>query len=130
MDITFGSRSKIEFSGRLTKDAELKTLDSGKSYYLLSVACNDGTSEKEKDNATFYSVFCWGLSEKQSLFFKKGQYINVTGRYTQKVNVGKTDGQKYTNNNVIAWEVNFPPKPKDATQSNGVDVTGVADAPF
>lgn len=67
-------------SGRLTRDPEIKTTQSGKSVCSFSIACND---DKEKVN--FFDCQAWEkTAEIINQYCKKGNKILVTGRFNQQ----------------------------------------------
>lgn len=104
--------NQVIVSGRLTRDASLKTLSSGSSVAELSVASNriwnDRNGEK-KEETVFVDVDLWG---KQAEYFgnnlKKGDYVMVTGRLRRES--WETDGQKRSKLSLRADKIDLPPK--------------------
>jgi single-strand DNA-binding protein len=104
--------NQVIISGRLTRDAALKTLSSGSSVAELSVASNriwnDRNGEK-KEETVFVDVDLWG---KQAEYFgnnlKKGDYVMVTGRLRRES--WETDGQKRSKLSLRADKIDLPPK--------------------
>lgn len=67
--------------GRLTKDPELKTTQSGKSVVTFSLAV-DGFKKGETD---FIDCVAWNATaENLAKFKKKGEQIAITGRITTR----------------------------------------------
>ena len=67
--------------GRLTKDPELKTTQSGKSVCSFSLAV-DGV---KKDETNFIDCVAWNkTAENLAKFKKKGEQIAITGRLTTR----------------------------------------------
>lgn len=67
--------------GRLTKDPELKTTQSGKSVCSFSLAV-DGVKKKETH---FIDCVAWNkTAENLAKFKKKGEQIAITGRLTTR----------------------------------------------
>ena len=70
--------NSFTFTGRLTKDAQLKTLPTGKRLLEANVAINTGFGEYRK--TLYVKVNLWGArSEKVAGFMKKGGLIGVVG---------------------------------------------------
>lgn len=71
--------NSVVLMGRITKDLELKTSQSGTSFMSFTIAINRKLSkEKEVD---FISCKCFGkTSENIAKFFSKGAMIAVEGR--------------------------------------------------
>lgn len=124
--------NKIILCGRLTRDAELKTANSGTELSNFSIAVDrrfkgqDGTKQTDFFNCTAFGktgVFI-------STYFKKGDGITIEGRM---------ESRKYTDrdgNNRIAWEVicdgvEFPlSKPSGGRSGNeSTETDGFTDVP-
>jgi len=70
--------NSFTFTGRLVKDALMKTLPTGKQLLELSVAVNTGYGDYKK--TLFVKVNIWGArGEKIAGFLKKGGLVGVTG---------------------------------------------------
>ena len=70
------------FTGRLTKDASIRTLASGKKVLTADVAVNTGFGEHRK--ALYIKVQQWGdRGENIIPFLKKGQFIGGTGELSR-----------------------------------------------
>lgn len=70
------------FTGRLTKDASIRTLASGKKVLTADVAVNTGFGEYRK--ALYIKVQQWGdRAEKLIPYLKKGQFIGGTGELSR-----------------------------------------------
>ena len=100
--------NKNVISGRLTRDPELKTTNTGTSVCNFSVAVDRTYRDKEGNRPTdFFDISVFGATaEFVSKYFKKGSSIAVSGAMESRKFVDK-DG-----NNRIAWslhadEVNF-----------------------
>lgn len=73
--------NNVSFVGRLTKDPELKTTDTGRPYALSTLAVNrnfkNGNGEYETD---YIPLTIWGkLAETFADYARKGSLISVTG---------------------------------------------------
>jgi len=140
--------NSIHIKGRLTRDPDFKTLDSGKSVVTFSVAVN---RRYQKDTADFFTVTAWEkTAELINTHFIKGQEILIEGEMQSRKYTDK-DGNKRT-----AWEIrleNFdfcggkkdnsidisaddiPPNAPAASASTGsnndfVEIAGDDDLPF
>ena len=70
------------FTGRLTKDASIRTLASGKKVLTADVAVNTGFGEYRK--AIYIKVQQWGdRGERIAPYLKKGQLIGGTGELSR-----------------------------------------------
>lgn len=91
----------ITIGGRLTKDPELRTTQSGVSVCSFSVAVErDYAPEGQKKETDFFDVVVWRqTAEFVSKYFHKGDMIMVSGRM---------ESRKYTGNDGIerkVWEI-------------------------
>lgn len=79
----------ITIAGRLTRDAELKTLNSGDQVANFSVAVDD---RRGKDKATlFFDCALFGKrGESLSQYLTKGTSVTVTGDFGTRQHDGKT----------------------------------------
>ncbi len=110
------------FLGRLTKNPELKTTQSGKSVCSFSLAV-DGY----KDTTDFIDCVAWNTTaENLAKFKKKGEQIAVTGRLTTR-NYEDRNGNKRKDVEVTVNELQFiggkstgesPKTPYSAPQTN------------
>lgn len=104
--------NQVIISGRLTRNASLKTLSSGSSVAELSVASNriwNDRNGNKQEETVFVDVDLWG---KQAEYFgnnlKKGDYVMVTGRLRRES--WETDGQKRSKLSLRADKIDLPPK--------------------
>ena len=90
--------NSIVIMGRLTKDPELRTTQSGKSVASFTLA-SDRDHDREKTD--FISVVCWGATaEFAAKYFAKGRMC---------IAAGSLQSRKWTDrngNNRTDWEVN------------------------
>ena len=111
--------NKITIIGRLTRDPELKTANSGTEYCKFSVAV-DRRKQKDKEQVTdFFDATAWGKSGVfVNQYFKKGDGIIMEGRmesdrYTDK------DGKNRVSWGVTVEQIEFPPSRKSDSASGG-----------
>ena len=87
--------NSFTITGRLTKDAEFKTLASGKSLLVANVAVNTGYGDFKK--TLFVKVQLWGERGKRiAEYLTKGTLIGCTGEETLNTWTSKQNGNQYT----------------------------------
>ena len=96
--------NNVSLVGRLTRDPEIKTTNSGSSYARFSIAVD----RRGKDAGTdFINIVAFGkTSEFIERYFRKGQRIGINGRIQTGSYEGK-DGKKVYTFDVIAENVEF-----------------------
>ena len=80
--------------GRLTKDAEVRTLSNEKQVVNFSVATNESYRNKQGERVeqtTYFDCAYW-LSEKVANLLTKGTLVELTGRVSTRAWIGK-DGE-------------------------------------
>lgn len=87
--------NSFTITGRLTKDAEFKTLASGKSLLVANAAVNTGYGDFKK--TLFVKVQLWGERGKHvAEYLTKGTLIGCTGEVTLSTWTSKQNGNQYT----------------------------------
>ena len=86
--------------GRLTRDPELRSLQSGRSVATFSVATNrvwkDQTSGEKKEQVEFHNVVMWArLAETAAQYLHKGSRLYVEGRIQTRDWVGQDGVKRY-----------------------------------
>lgn len=102
-------------SGRLTRDPELRALQSGTSVCNLSLAVNENYKENDewKERPNYIDITIWGKQgENASKYLSKGSQVTVQGRLTQR-SWEDDNGNKRSKVEVTAEVVIFPPRPKE-----------------
>ena len=79
----------ITIAGRLTKDAELRTLNNGDSVLGFSVAVDDRSS-KEKGTLFFDASLFGKRGESLAQYLTKGSSVTVSGDLGKREHDGKT----------------------------------------
>ena len=75
--------NNVTLTGRLSRDPELKTTESGKKVCNFTLAVNDGFGDKQK--SYFISCSVWNKSAENLVqYTKKGDLIGVEGKLTQR----------------------------------------------
>lgn len=107
--------NKVILVGNITRQPELKVLDSGKQVTQLSVAINERYTKADgtkAENTTFVSVGVFGpQAENCAKYLVKGQKVWVEGKISNRA-IEKPDGTKEYKTGVVAKSVQFGPKPK------------------
>lgn len=107
--------NSFTFTGRLTKDAQLKTLPTGKQLLEASVAINTGFGEYRK--TLYVKVNLWGArGEKVAGFMKKGGLIGAIGVLSKSVWQG-SDGLERTDLVVDAADLQMLSSKKTEAES-------------
>lgn len=127
--------NSYNLSGRLTRDANLRYLQSGTALAEFTVASNRiwKSNGEKKEDTLFIDVNVWGKQAEFIGGLKKGDYVMVTGRIRQES--WEVEGQKRSKYVVIADQVNLPPgqvvssQPK-ASQKAEEEVNFEEEVPF
>ena len=95
------SMNFIAIHGRLTRDPESRTTQSGVSVCNFTVAVDSSYSRQgEEKQTTFFDVVAWrGLADTISKYFTKGKEIVVSGEMQSR------KWQDKDGNNRISWEI-------------------------
>jgi len=104
------SMNYIAIHGRLTRDPESRTTQSGVSVCNFTVAVDSSYSRQgEEKQTTYFDCVAWrGLADLVSKYFHKGKEIVVTGEMQSR------KWQDKDGNNRVSWEI----------QANSVDFCG------
>ena len=118
------SINRVMISGNLTRDAEIRSTQSGMAILGFGVAVNDRrknqqTGEKEVD---FLGCTAFGAAgENAAKYFRKGQMAIVTGRLQIRQYTDK-NGQKRRHAEILVSNVYFYGSKESGTQaSSGAD---------
>lgn len=100
--------NKIVITGRITKDPELRTTNSGTDVCNFTVAVDRRFRKDAEKVADFIDCVAWGNTGSfVNKYFKKGDGINVEGRLESRKWQDK-DGNNRTSWEVICDNVEFP----------------------
>jgi single-strand DNA-binding protein len=106
--------NKIILMGRLTREPELRTTQSGVSVATFSLAVERDFQRGEERQTDFIDVVAWrGTAEFVHKYFRKGQLVAVTGRFQSRKWEDK-EGNKRTSFEVVAEEVHFAERKQDS----------------
>lgn len=88
--------NKIIVSGRLTKDGETRTIESGKQVYSNSIAVNRKFKNKDGEYETdFFNFTYWNINDKFSQYLKKGKSIIIEGNLQNRSYKDKDGNKKH-----------------------------------
>ena len=114
--------------GRLVRDPELNTTNSGIAVCKFTVAVNRPYQKDKEQQADFINVTAWrGTAEFVSKYFNKGSIIIVEGKLQNNDYTDK-EGVKHYSMQVVADNVNFGGSKSEMSQaetnSNGIIQAG------
>ena len=115
--------NRIILMGRLTKDPELRTTQSGVSLCRFSIAVDRQFQKQgEERQADFFDVTAWrNTAEFVCKYFSKGKMIHIEGKLAND-NYTDQNGNKVYRNTIIAEQVSFcGDKSGTGTQTGGTD---------
>ena len=111
--------NRVIFMGRLTKDPELSTTQSGVTMCRFSIAVDRGFQKGQDKQTDFFDVVCWrSTAEFVSKYFRKGQMIHIEGKM-QNDNYTDRNGVKQYRMCVNAENVDFCGDKSSQTQQQG-----------
>ena len=129
------SYNKVIIMGNVTRDPDLKRLDSGTSVCDIGVAINESWKDKEgnpREQTTFVDVVAWARqAETCAEYLRKGSPVLIDGRL--QLDEWEKDGEKRSKMRVRADRVQFlggkPSETGAAKGESGRD-NGVDEMPF
>jgi len=111
--------NQVNLIGRLTRDPELKTIASGQSLCVFSVACGrkfKGQDGSLKEETTFIDCTAWGTTaQNMAKYLKKGSRLHVGGRLRLETWEDRNGGGKRSKISLVAENVIFLDKNQDST---------------
>jgi single-strand DNA-binding protein len=97
----------IHILGRLTRDPELRTSQSGTSIAKFGIANNRG---KDSDKVSFFDCVAFDKqAEFANSYLKKGKPIIISGSLSQSTWQDKDTGQKRSKVEILVSEIKFLP---------------------
>jgi single-strand DNA-binding protein len=124
-----GDLNRITLIGRLTRDPELKYIQSGSAVANFSLASNrvyTTNSGEKKEEVSYFDCIAWGkMGEILAEYCQKGKRIAVEGRLQQR-RWEDQEGNKKSKIEIVADNIQF----LDGKQSSEQTVSGAsAEAP-
>ena len=99
--------NRIVLMGRLTKDPEIRTTQSGITMCRFSIAVDRSYSKGQEKQTDFLDITAWrNTAEFVSKYFAKGRMILIEGKL-QNDNYTDQSGKKVYRNTIIADSVSF-----------------------
>ncbi len=113
--------NRVVLTGNLTRDPELRSLQSGTSVCSLRIASNSRRKENGEwvDKPNYFSVTVWGAQgENCARFLSKGRPVCIDGRLEWREWQGQ-DGAKRESVEIVADAVQFLGGRDDAPMGGG-----------
>src|SRR3954451_21002276 len=115
--------NRVIITGNLTRDPELRSLQSGMAVFSLRVPTNtrrkDNQSGEWVDKANYFSVTVWGRQgENAAQYLSKGRPVAIDGRLEWREYQDK-DGNKREAIDIIADNVQFLSSPEGFNGGGG-----------
>lgn len=124
--------NRVILKGRVAKDPDVKTTQSGQTFTRITIAVDRYTKAGEERKADFIGCVAWGqTAQLLAKYFQKGKEILAEGRIQTGSYKGQDRKTVYTTD-VILDRVEFCGS-KGNTMPKGVDVEGDvenSDIPF
>ena len=120
--------NRVVLTGNLTRDPELRSLQSGMSVCSLRIASNSRRKENGEwvDKPNYFSVTVWGAQgENCARFLSKGRPVCIDGRLEWREWQGQ-DGAKRESIEIVADAVQFLGGRDDAPMGGGGQSNGFA----
>lgn len=110
--------NKVILGGRIARDPELKTTQSGLSVTQFSIAVNrKSTKDQQAPQADFFNVTAWrNTAEFITKYFRKGSSICITGSLQTRSFTDK-NGAKREVTEVLADEAYFVDSKQEVSQA-------------
>ncbi len=114
--------NRVVLVGRLTRDAEIRTLPSGTSVCGLRIACNtsrrDAETGEPRERPNYFDVSIYGAAaDSVGRFTRKGSRVGVDGRLEWRE--WETDGQRRQAVSIVADTVQFLDSPGGGRAEEG-----------
>lgn len=116
----------VALMGRLTRDPELKTAQSGVSFATFGLAVDNGFGENKRTD--FFEVIAWRKTgELAAAYLRKGALIGLRGRLEQQ-RWQDENGKNRSSVKVVAEDITFGEKKKEEPEL--VPFEGDGELPF
>lgn len=113
--------NKVVLVGRLTRDPEIRTTNTGATVASVSIATNRFWTDKngQKQDATeFHNIVIFGkLAELAGQYLVKGQEAYFEGRLQTRAYTGKDNVERRVTE-VVATEMQFGSRPQGTSQGS------------
>ena len=107
----------VALMGRITRDAEMKTTASGKSFVRFSIAVNRTRKKRDEEGyenvPSFFNLYHFGKSAEGIFpYLKKGQLVSVEGYLEQRT--WEQQGEKRSSTEIVIDKLNLAGWRRDA----------------
>ncbi len=113
--------NKVMLVGRLTRDPEVRTTQTGQSVTSISLATNRFWKDKsgqKQDQTEFHNVVLWGrLAEIAGQYLSKGQEAYIEGRLQTRKYTAK-DGLERRTTEIVAENMQLGSRPQNSANSS------------
>jgi len=108
--------NKTFLVGRVTKDPEVLSTQSGKKVAKISLATNQFMGKGKPQKTTFHNIVAWGTTaDVAEKYVTKGQEIMIEGHIDNR-SYKKKDGSNGYISEVVVERLQLISKPKNETQ--------------
>lgn len=118
--------NRIELTGRLTKDADIRQTQSGKTVATFTLAVNRPFARKDSGQQTADFIRCQAWERTADVlrqYTHKGSQIGVSGRLQTREYDGK-DGKRQFISEVIVEQMDLLDSRREAQESQSAQQTG------
>ena len=126
--------NKVQLIGRLTRDPEVRTTQSGQTVTTLGMATNrtwTGKDGQKQEQSEYHNVVLWGrLGEIAGQYLVKGQEVYIEGRLQTRKYQAKDGSDRYVTE-IVAENMQMGAKPSGrggAPQHNASGTANTAPA--
>lgn len=118
------SLNQVNLIGNVTRDPEIKSLESGARLATLSIATNETWKDKntgeKKQKTEFHNLIVWGpLVEVFERYVKKGNPIYVSGKLETRSWEDKDSGKKMYRTEINVRELQMLGSRRDNEERSG-----------
>ncbi|MGV3766773.1 MAG: single-stranded DNA-binding protein [Chitinophagaceae bacterium] len=116
--------------GRLTKDAEIRSVAGDRQVVNFSIASNDSYRNKQGERieqTTYFDCAYW-ITTKVAQYLTKGTLVALTGRVSARAWVGK-DGEAYAGLNFHASQIELHGGGRKNGNAAAQDAGGYSETP-
>ena len=120
--------NKTFLIGRVTKEVEVLSTQSGKKVAKISLATNQFMGKDKPQKTTFHNLVAWGIwADVAEKYVTKGQEIMIEGNINNRT-YKKKDGSNGYISEVIVEKLQLGSKPKNETQGKQASKEEVDDS--
>lgn len=105
--------NKVQLTGNLGADPEVKTIENGTKRAAFSLAINDNYKNRSGETVSrteWHNIVAWGkVAEQVETELKKGSFVTIEGRLSSRL-VRKDDGESRYYVDIVANEIQLMKK--------------------